>query len=50
MSNHKIMNTPLDTVVSVENVSKNYGDIKAVKDITFSLENSHTLDLLGNGE
>ncbi len=48
MSNHKIMNTPLDTVVSVENVSKNYGDIKAVNNISFTIEKSHTLGLLGS--
>jgi ABC-2 type transport system ATP-binding protein len=41
-------NLPVDTVVSVENVSKSYGDITAVEDITFSVEKSHTLGLLGS--
>ena len=45
---NKINNIPLDKVVSIENVSKNYGDIQAVKNVTFSVEKSHTLGLLGS--
>ena len=41
-------NISIDKVVSIENVSKNFGDIQAVKDITFSVEKSHTLGLLGS--
>jgi len=44
----KINNMSLDKVVSIENVSKNYGDIQAVKNVTFSVEKSHTLGLLGS--
>lgn len=37
-----------ETVISVKNVSKNYGNIEAVKNISFSVKQSSTLGLLGS--
>ena len=45
---NKTNNMPIEKVVSIKNVSKNYGDIQAVKDVTFSVEKSQTLGLLGS--
>ena len=45
---NKRNNMPIEKVVSIKNVSKNYGDIQAVKDVTFSVEKSQTLGLLGS--
>ena len=40
--------TAAKTVISVKNVSKNYGNIEAVKNISFSVKQSRTLGLLGS--
>ena len=45
---NKTNNMPIEKVVSIKNVSKNYGDIQAVKDVTFSVEKSQTLGILGS--
>jgi len=45
---NKTNNMPIEKVVSIKNVSKNYGDIQAVKNVTFSVEKSQTLGLLGS--
>ena len=37
-----------ETIIDVKNVSKNYGNIEAVKNISFSVKQSHTLGLLGS--
>ena len=48
MKDNQNLNTFSNTVLSVKNVCKNYGNIEAVSDISFSLEKSQTLGLLGS--
>lgn len=48
MRDIKKINNILDTVISVKNVYKNFGEIEAISGITFSVKKSSTLGLLGS--